>query len=125
MPLTAPTSDRLMRIDQARDLVFEGGRTGMQSGVTPWIAQSWQRCLDMGLQPAQAVGFDAVSAQHMRRVQEASRPLVQAAQPVLAELARAIADLDAYLRLRPEADDRFAVVEQLAHLRRDLPPRLY
>jgi regulator of sirC expression with transglutaminase-like and TPR domain len=41
------------------------------------------------------------------------------------QLARAIADLDAYLRLRPEADDRFAVVEQLAHLRRDLPPRLY
>jgi transcriptional regulator of acetoin/glycerol metabolism len=29
----------------------------------------------------------------MRRVQEASRPLVQAAQPVLAELARAIADI--------------------------------
>jgi transcriptional regulator of acetoin/glycerol metabolism len=39
------------------------------------------------------VGFDAISAQHMRRVQEASRPLVQAAQPVLAELARAIADI--------------------------------
>ena len=93
MPLTAPTSDRLMRIDQARDLVFEGGKTDMHSGVTPWIAQSWQRCLDMGLQPAQAVGFDAVSAQHMRRVQEASRPLVQAAQPVLVELARTIADI--------------------------------
>jgi transcriptional regulator of acetoin/glycerol metabolism len=47
----------------------------------------------MGLQPSQGVGFDAISAQHMRRVQEASRPLVQAAQPVLAELARAIADI--------------------------------
>ena len=41
------------------------------------------------------------------------------------QLALAIADLDAYLRLRPEADDRFEVVEQLAHLRRDLPPRLH
>jgi transcriptional regulator of acetoin/glycerol metabolism len=93
MPLTTPTSDRLMRIDQARDLVFQGRSTEVQPGVSPWIAQSWQRCLDMGLQPGQAVGFDAVSAQHMRRVQEASRPLVQAAQPVLVELARTIADI--------------------------------
>ena len=56
--------------------------------VAPWIAQSWQRCLEQGLQPGHTVAFDAVSTQHMRRVQEASRPLVQAAQPVLAELAR-------------------------------------
>lgn len=47
----------------------------------------------MGLQPGQPVAFEAISAQHMRRVQEASRPLVQAAQPVLVELARAIADI--------------------------------
>ncbi|WP_291937160.1 helix-turn-helix domain-containing protein [Limnohabitans sp.] len=93
MPLTAHHSDRLQRIEQARDLVFQGRAEAQGSGVSPWIAQSWQRCLSMGLQPGQAVGFDAISAQHMRRVQEASRPLVQAAQPVLAELARAIADI--------------------------------
>lgn len=93
MPLTAHPTDRLERIEQARELVFQGRSMALGSGISPWIAQSWQRCLDMGLQPAQAVGFDAVSAQHMRRVQEASRPLVQAAQPVLAELARAIADI--------------------------------
>lgn len=93
MPLTAHHSDRLQRIEQARDLVFQGRSEAQGSGVPHWIAQSWQRCLAMGLQPGQAVGFDAISAQHMRRVQEASRPLVQAAQPVLAELARAIADI--------------------------------
>ncbi len=93
MPLTAHHSDRLQRIEQARDLVFQGRSEVQGSGVPPWIAQSWQRCLSMGLQPGQAVGFDAISAQHMRRVQEDSRPLVQAAQPVLAELARAIADI--------------------------------
>ena len=93
MPLTAHHSDRLQRIEQARDLVFQGRAEAQGSGVSPWIAQSWQRCLSMGLQPGKAVGFDAISAQHMRRVQEASRPLVQAAQPVLAELARAIADI--------------------------------
>jgi transcriptional regulator of acetoin/glycerol metabolism len=57
----------------------------------------------MGLQPGQPVGFEAISAQHMRRVQEASRPLVQAAQPVLVELARAIADIR-YFAILTNAD---------------------
>jgi transcriptional regulator of acetoin/glycerol metabolism len=97
MPSIAPHSDRQAGIAQARELVFQGHNrqspSGWGSGVSDGIAQSWQRCLAMGLQPTQAVGFDAVSAQQMRRVQEASRPLVQAAQPVLIELARAIADI--------------------------------
>jgi transcriptional regulator of acetoin/glycerol metabolism len=93
MPLTSLSGDRLERIAQARQLVFQGRTNAAGVDVSPWIAQSWQRCLGMGLQPDQAVGFDAISVQHMRRVQEASRPLVQAAQPVLAELARAIADI--------------------------------
>jgi transcriptional regulator of acetoin/glycerol metabolism len=93
MPTIAHTSDRLQRIEQARDQVFQGNSGGLEAGLAPWITRSWQRCIDMGLQPSQGVGFDAISAQHMRRVQEASRPLVQAAQPVLAELARAIADI--------------------------------
>ena len=95
MPTIAPNSDRQAGIAQARELVFQGNHSpaGWGSGVSDGIAQSWQRCLAMGLQPTQAVGFDAVSAQQMRRVQEASRPLVQAAQPVLVELARAIADI--------------------------------
>ena len=93
MPLTAPLNDRLQRIEQAREMVFQGGSQGVDAGLSPWITRSWQRCIDMGLQPGQRVGFDAISVQHMRRVQEASRPLVQAAQPVLAELARTIADI--------------------------------
>jgi len=97
MPTIAPNSDRQAGIAQARELVFQGNNhhspAGRGSGVSAGIAQSWQRCLAMGLQPTQAVGFDAVSAQQMRRVQEASRPLVEAAQPVLVELARAIADI--------------------------------
>ena len=93
MPLTAHLNDRLQRIEQAREMVFQGGSQGVDAGLSPWITRSWQRCIDMGLQPGQRVGFDAISVQHMRRVQEANRPLVQAAQPVLAELARTIADI--------------------------------
>jgi sigma-54 dependent transcriptional regulator, acetoin dehydrogenase operon transcriptional activator AcoR len=93
MQLTASTSDRQQRIDHARARMLQGEAVAADAGVSTWITRSWQRCLSMGLQPGQAVVFDAISAQHMRRVQEASRPLVQAAQPVLAELARAIADI--------------------------------
>ncbi len=93
MPLTAPHSDRLMRIEQARHRMMHGQSADVGDGVSPWIARSWQRCLDLGLQPQQAVGFEAVSHPQMQRVQEASRPLVQAARPVLAELARVIADI--------------------------------
>ena len=93
MPLTDSANDRLSRIDQARELVFRGQTEPRISGVPHWVTRSWQRCLTMGLQPEHKVGFDAVSVQHMRRVQDASWPLVQAAQPVLTELARAIADI--------------------------------
>ncbi len=93
MPLIVQSSDRLSRIEQVRELVFQGHSAAVDAGLSPWITRSWQRCIERGLQPGQTVGFDAVSAQQMRRVQEASRPLVQAAQPVLAELARAIADI--------------------------------
>lgn len=93
MSLTAQPSDRLQRIEQAREMVLHQGGAPLDGALSPWIAQSWQRCLHMGLEPGQRVGFEAVSAPHMRRVQEASRPLVQAARPVLAELARAIADI--------------------------------
>lgn len=93
MSLTTLSGDRLERIARARQLVLQGHPDAPVADVSPWITQSWQRCLSLGLEPDKTVGFDAISAQHMHRVQEASRPLVQAAQPVLAELARAIADI--------------------------------
>lgn len=97
MPQTDHIPDRLQRIALAREQAFQGRSAPLlhpgAAVVSPWVTQSWQRCLAMGLQPTQRVGFEAVSDAHMRRVQEASRPLLQAAQPVLVELARAIADI--------------------------------
>ena len=90
-PSTTP--DRLHSIAQARAMVLQEHSPAQAGSVPSWVTQSWQRCLEMGLQPEHAVGFDTLSSQHIKRVQEASRPLVQAAQPVLAELARAIADI--------------------------------
>ena len=58
--------------------------------LAPWVERSWQRCLHLGLEPQQAVVFDAVSPQHMLRTQEANQRLVQTARPILEKLGRAI-----------------------------------
>jgi transcriptional regulator of acetoin/glycerol metabolism len=56
-----------------------------------WISHSWRRCLDNGLHPDHSVEFDAVSAGHITRTLEQQREFVQAAQPEIERLCRAIA----------------------------------
>lgn len=58
--------------------------------VAPWVERSWQRCLDLGLKPQTHVAFDQVSAPDLHRTLEANQQLIQAAQPILNSLARAI-----------------------------------
>jgi len=86
------SSDRLSSIALARQS-WLCNRTHDAVHVPAWLGRSWSRCLDMGFSPEQAVGFEAVSTAHMRRVQEASQPLVQAARPVLDELVRAMGNI--------------------------------
>ena len=89
-----PRTDRLQSIAQARQALLHGHPPGpMAPAVAPWLQRSWQRCQSWGLEPQRAVDFEAVSHAHMRRVQEASAPLVQAARPVLAELVRAMGNI--------------------------------
>ena len=91
-------SDRLQRIEQARQAVMHTDQHAPGSdllpglGVAPWIQRSWQRCLLQGRQPGQRVAFDSVSDASMRRTVEASRQLVQAAKPVLGKLGHAMAN---------------------------------
>lgn len=86
------SADRLPLIAQARRALLHEGRSAEAGGaIEPWIAASWQRCLDRGQQPADRIGFDLVTRAALRRSSEASRALLAAARPVLAELDRAIA----------------------------------
>lgn len=85
-------SDRLQTIAQARQLLLHE-RNSQAAVIAPWLQRGWQRCQSWGLEPGQRVGFDAVSAAHMHRVQEENRPLVQAARPVLADLVRAMGNI--------------------------------
>ena len=92
-PLVRVAANRLERIQAARQALLTEGQPPLllEQGVEDWITRSWQRCLTQGLRPVDAVNFDAISEQSMRRVVEASRPLVTAARPVLGQLAHAMA----------------------------------
>ena len=86
-------ADRLPAIAQARQQLLYERNNQPLPGLAPWLQRGWQRCMAWDLTPGQRVGFDAVSAERMRQVQEASQPLVQAARPVLAELVRAMGNI--------------------------------
>jgi transcriptional regulator of acetoin/glycerol metabolism len=86
----APPLARLARIEQARQAVLHARHAPPNGAITPWIERSWQRCLAVGLQPGQRVGFDVLTSAQMRRTAEANAALVQTARPVLDKLGRAI-----------------------------------
>ena len=85
--------DRHALIAQARRALVNDGALPARTALEPWIARSWQRCLDSGRQPAQPVAFDVVSTPALRRSQEHHHHLLHAARPVLHQLTRAIAGM--------------------------------
>lgn len=84
-------NDRSTLITRAREAVLLH-RQPQPSGLAPWVAQSWQRCLASGLSPAQRLGFEVVSRAAIERAMTHSQPLLQAARPVIRTLAQAVAD---------------------------------
>lgn len=84
--------DRLAMIESARRSVFGGGESAPTARLEPLIDRSWRRCLASGFRPQQRLEFQAVSAQDTQLALEASRPLLQAAAPVIQSLARTMAD---------------------------------
>ena len=91
--LPAPVTNadaRLTGIEHARRIVMQDHALLPAGWIAPWIERSWQRCLNLGLQPHEPVTFDMVSAQQARRTAEANQRLVQTAQPILESLGRAI-----------------------------------
>lgn len=93
-PMASPTiaspSLRLTGIEHARQVVLQDHATLPAGWVAPWIERSWQRCMNLGLQPHEPVTFDLVSDQQMRRTLDANQHLVQTAKPILESLGRAI-----------------------------------
>lgn len=81
---------RLTGIERARRSALQD-RTSLPAGwMAPWVERSWQRCLDIGLQPDELPTFNIISQQHVHRTVEANQRLVQTAKPILEGLGRAI-----------------------------------
>lgn len=91
-PLQATPLARMEGIARARQAMLTERSPDAGGLVEPWIARSWQRCLRMGQQPRQAVGFDMLPGAAMKRAREANQALGQAAHDVLQHLGRALAD---------------------------------
>ena len=91
-----PTPERSLAIAQARQALIHGDAVDLRappgSRIEPWIARSWQRCIEAGQQPQQRVSFEPVGRGVQREVMERNRALVSAARPVIERLSRAIAD---------------------------------
>lgn len=68
------------------------GQVSCVSNVSPWLVESWQRCLVSGQRPQDAISFNPVATQQAKAISEASRDLVVAAQPVIEQLLSAVAD---------------------------------
>ena len=102
-PGSASAAARLGGIALARRAVLQERTLAPAGAVAPWVENSWQRCLSLGLRPQEHVVFGGVSAQQMRRTAEASAQLVQTARPILEKLARAIADTR-YFAILTDAD---------------------
>ena len=90
--LSSPAApDRLALIAQARRAVLDARNPDAGPRLAPWVARSWLRCLQQGMEPGAQVAFEPVSAAGVRRALDASQPLLQAAAPVIRSLSRAMA----------------------------------
>lgn len=89
-PADTHTDLRLQTITQARRALLQERGALAPGWIAPWIERSWQRCISLGLQSDEPVGFDLISQQQMRRTTEANLHLVETARPILEKLGRAI-----------------------------------
>lgn len=79
-------------IEALRREIVSQGTAAFNGTLSPWLQRSWQRCLERGALPHETVEFAPVVAAEWRTAQEEAMPLLQAAQPVVKTLARAMAD---------------------------------
>lgn len=92
LTILPPSSEqRIHAIALARQAVLQEGKSLSGALTDAWIERSWKRCLASGKRPEQAVDFDVIAPQALRRTEEANHRLVQAARPVLEKLGAAIA----------------------------------
>jgi len=93
--LPQPSDFSLQRTDAialARQLALHE-QTTLPIGLTSsWVERSWQRCLQLGLQPEQAVHFDVINPVQRQHILEANQRLLQSSKSIMLGLGKAIAN---------------------------------
>jgi sigma-54 dependent transcriptional regulator, acetoin dehydrogenase operon transcriptional activator AcoR len=87
-----PPLQRLDAIALARRQMIQNGHVPVESGVAPWVVQSWRRCAGLGLQMQHPVNFNQISTTQLQRTLQEHHTLLSAARPVLEQLGQAIAN---------------------------------
>jgi sigma-54 dependent transcriptional regulator, acetoin dehydrogenase operon transcriptional activator AcoR len=102
-----PSSRRVRAVGLARQAVLDAGLAADLSGIQPWLARSWQRCLGNGYNPTAKIEFEAVGQSQCREVTESNQHLVGAAQVAVGRLAQMVSGLGYFALL---TDSRGIVV---------------
>jgi sigma-54 dependent transcriptional regulator, acetoin dehydrogenase operon transcriptional activator AcoR len=88
MRLSPEPNERPTTIEARRQAVFNDG---IAPAANNWLEQSWLRCIAAGQKPDDEAVFQEVSLAKNRQTIEENQRLIAAAQPVLEQLAKAIA----------------------------------
>lgn len=87
------SSDRYVAVQRARRSLLDLGPDAALTGVEPWIAQSWKRCVASGKQPEQSIVFAPNALISQKRVTEQYQSLIAAAKPSLQSLGDLVAGI--------------------------------
>lgn len=79
-------------IARARQLVLQERSPANTGFAAAWLERSWQRCLQLGLQPNQPVHFEVITPTQRAHTQESNQRLLQCAQGIMQGLGKAIAN---------------------------------
>ena len=87
--MNAPERIRADCSGAARKRFFDDGQVPLGDVPTP-VLRSWQRCVEAGQEASRPVSFEPVSRGRIREIGERGRPLVEAANAEIHQLARTI-----------------------------------
>jgi sigma-54 dependent transcriptional regulator, acetoin dehydrogenase operon transcriptional activator AcoR len=89
MRLSDPSADREIAIESRRRAILTDG---LAPATNDWLELSWQRCLEFGHRPEHQAVFQAISHSKIKYTLEEHQKLIVAAQPVMQQLAKSIAN---------------------------------
>ncbi len=87
------SNHRHIAVQRARRDLLDREASTTLSGVEPWIASSWHRCIALGKQPTDVIVFAPNALASQKRVSDEHHALIDAARPCLQNLGGLVAGI--------------------------------